>query len=734
MKIPGSQMLVNPVRTNETVSGAVNTPNVMGNFGIETKFAEIVEQNAYKYQELRDNEQILGSESCTLENAQDIQGHQLGLKTDPSYYEKEDKFIELTQRFKDRKEKYLKLARENGYKEEIINATVEKLDRDFEEIKAIHGKYSLDYLKEKNKKADYLMADERAKTMSQIYLNGSYEKGNMQYKENGIALWKMYQKENLTPEQFTSRVNRSKQDAIASRVMALVNTSEIEVTKKTEDGKEIKVKVTGEELLNEWRKKGPQEFQELFGDLQQKFGDYDVVLTADDFELFQSSINGAVNAIETKRKAKEEDTLYGDNKKIKEIKKNFFAVESKKYPSGISPNMVGDRLYTDAMNNYYNTQFKNYREGDLLGYRAKIIDDSNTQELFYNDQGISGIEIINKNLEEGQRYAGGYEEIGKRIILDGKSLDYKERGVRNAYGYNTARMLAKPDSETSNLIANIYSPNSRVLLAKTKGEKKEVKVDVSNSLNKYEKLIKTTKTARPVTAMSPAVPYGATAQMNAKEPEWEVLLGAEYQNSGYTGLTIFGKMEGLKYAAKQNDINAQATVSDMQNIAQDVLVLSVLEETGGILPEDVADDLGMKSNAGMIITELGITEQSKIYNYYLQENKDVQKNLFETLTPAFNEIMGDTEIGDLGNGRFVRLEGVKDVGKETKGINDFLRNNDFTAIIGQNPDGTPITKIVKGDELIPVARAGSNKLLITYNGNPVLLNGGVAVYEVGGIE
>lgn len=707
-----ANLLVNPMKTTPTVTGKLQTPNLMANYGLETKFAEISEQNMIKYHELKDTEQILGSEAGIQEGVQDGQDFQLGLKTDDSYYKSPEKFQEFTKRYEERKSQYQKMAKENGYATDIVTATLEKMDREYEETRIIYGKYVIDYRKAEEKKAEYLVADERAKTMSQIYLNGNYEKGNMQYKDNGNALWKMYKKENLTPEQFTSRVNKSKQDAITSRVMALVNDP------------------NGAVILNEWSKKNPQEFQELFKELQQKFGDYDVILDTDDFELFQRSISGAANAIETRRKAKEEDTLYGDNKKIQERKKNFFAIESKNYPSGISPNMVGDRLYTDAMNNYYNTQFKNYREGDLLGYRAKIIDDSNTQELFYNDQGISGIEIINKNLEEGQRYAGGYEGIDKRIILDGKSLDYKERGVRNAYGYNTVKMLTKPDSETSNLIANMYSPNSRVLLAKTKG----VKVDVSNSLNKYEKLIKTTKTARPVTAMSPAIPYGATAQMNAKEPEWEVLLGAEYQNSGYTGLTIFGKMEGLKYAAKQNDINAQATVSDMQNIAQDTLILSVLEETGGVLPEDVADDLGMKSNAGMIITELGAKEQSKIYNYYLQENKDVQKNLFETLTPAFNEIMGDTEIGDLGNGRFVRLEGVKDVGKETKGINDFLRNNDFTAIIGQNPDGTPITKIVKGDELIPVARAGSNKLLITYNGNPVLLNGGVAVYEVGGIE
>lgn len=707
-----NSMLVNPVKTSETVNRAISTPDFMGNFGIETSLANIIEKNAYKYQELRDEEQIQYAKSYILDRTQAAQDYQLGLKTDDSYYKSGEKYKAYLEESKEKREAFEKLIKEKGIKPEIADAAIAKVMRQEKETEAIQGKFVTDYYEKKNKERNILLYDENSKAMSKIYLNGDSKVGNTQYKENGNTLWGMYQKENLTAEQFISRVNKAKQEAIVSQVMALVNIQ------------------NGEAILNEWSKKSPQEFQELFGELQQKFGDYDVILETDDFELFQRAINGAANAIETRRKAKEEDTLYGDNKKIQEIKKNFFAIESKKYSSGISPNMVGDRLYTDAMNNYYNTQFKDYREGDLLGYRAKIIDDSNTQELFYNDAGISGIEIINKNIEEGQRYAGGYKEVDKRIIFDGKSLDYKERGVKNVYGYNTTKMLVNPASETSNLIANMYSPNSRALLAKTKG----VRVDVSSSLNKYEKLIKTTKTARPITTMSPAIPYGATAQMNAKEPEWEVLLGAEYQNSGYTGLTIFGKMEGLKYAAKQDDINAQATVSDMQNIAQDALILSVLEETGGVLSEDVADDLRMKSNAGMIITELGAKEQSKIYNYYLQENKDVQKNLFETLTPAFNEIMENTEIGDLGNGRFVRLEGVKDVGKEVKGINDFLRNNDFTAIVGQNSDGTPITKIVRGDELIPIARAGSNKLLITHNGNPVLLNGAVAVYEVGGIE
>ena len=63
-----------------------------------------------------------------------------------------------------------------------------------------------------------------------------------------------------------------------------------------------------------------------------------------------------------------------------------------------------------------------------------------------------------------------------------------------------------------------------------------------------------------------------------------------------------------------------------------------------------------------------------------------------------------------------------------------MENNDFIAIVGKNPDGTDKTKIVKGKELVPISTSDGKQILITYNGNPVILNNAVAVYEVGGIE
>ena len=79
-------LIVNPVKTNPTVNGGVQTLNVMGNYGIESKFANMVEENAIKYMRLRDEEQLQLAKSYILEQMQDGEDFQMGLKSDDSYY------------------------------------------------------------------------------------------------------------------------------------------------------------------------------------------------------------------------------------------------------------------------------------------------------------------------------------------------------------------------------------------------------------------------------------------------------------------------------------------------------------------------------------------------------------------------------------------------------------------------------------------------------------------------
>ena len=147
-----ANLLVNPMKTTPTVTGKLQTPNVMANYGLETKLAEISEQNIIKYHELKDTEQILGSEAGIQEGVQDGQDFQLGLKTDDSYYKSSEKFQEFTKRYEERKSQYQKMAKENGYAADIVTATLERMDREYEETKVIHGKYVTDYLKEEERK------------------------------------------------------------------------------------------------------------------------------------------------------------------------------------------------------------------------------------------------------------------------------------------------------------------------------------------------------------------------------------------------------------------------------------------------------------------------------------------------------------------------------------------------------------------------------------------------------
>lgn len=707
VKIPGKQIVVNPVETNRSVTGGINTPNVMGGFGVERKFAEMTQQNILKYNNLKLESFNQFAQSYQIEDMQDCEDIQLSLKTESSYEKNSSKYAELLEKRKARRQEFEKQAKAMGMPQDLINAALEGTERNFGKTQAIYGKYETDYWEEESKKRNILLFDEQSSLASKTFLNGNLDEGMALYQANQKKLREGFDKGYITADQYVRTINLEKQNAIGSYVMSLVANNNT-------------LKLAELEAMK------PTKAEEFFKGLTGTYGDYDVIFDADDYDFLQRSLSSAKNSLEQKAKAQQELTLAKDDAGIQYRKKNNYKIESVKYPSGINPSFYGKDLYLASTNNYYNTQFKNSDEARQLGYRAKFLDDSNTQELFYNDLGVSGVEIANKNVEENYRYVGGMPEIDQEYFRNSMSLDYKDRGVKTAYGYNTTKLLSNPTSETFSLISNLYTPNARKLLDKTKN----VKLDITYGMSRYENTIRKVVAARPQTSPAPVIPYGATMQANYKEPEWEVLLGEQYQSSKYTDLTIFGTMEGLKYLSQKGDINAQATVTDMENIAQDFLITSVLEKTGGILSEDVADDLGMKSNAGLIITELGVKEQTKVYNYYLQNDEEIQKDMFNTLTPAFKEILGDKQIGDMGNGVFVEMKGVSDIGKEVRSLRDFLWHEDFKVPVGKNADGSPAFKIVKGNELVPISR-GDNTFLITYKNMPVLLNGSVAVYKVG---
>lgn len=702
MKIPGSQMLVNPVRTNETVSGAVNTPNFSQNLGIETKFAEMIEQNAYKYQELRDNEQILGSESFILEGTQDTQSFQLGLKTDDSYYKDSQKFTEFSDRFKNRKEMYLKMAKENGYKPEIIEAAISRMDREFEETKAIYGKYSLDYLKEKNKKADYLMADERAKTMSQIYLNGNYEKGNMQYKENGNALWKMYQKENLTPEQFSSRINKNKQEGIYSQVMSFVNVP------------------GGEEILNEMAGFGPQEFQKYFSPLQQKFGDYDVVLDSDDFDLFKRAISSGLSTINTRKKAQEQETLYDVAEAEKKLRDEPVDNALKLFPADVKLNENFVEFALAATNYKNGTNFKSLEEMSDNNVAPVTIQGKNDRSALYMDENISATEFMQERLREVNNMVGGRSVFEQTITIDNQ---YNNGKANYIMGYNGTILYAKGDTNFRYLYDNLYTAENKKILSKIG----DVEGDYLSAFKMYEDDFQPiTNTRHNFNTMLPGQMSG-----NPYKDDQGI-----YKRSGkYTETSLGGKLIGLRLAGMNGDKHAERTARDCEQLIKDTTLTLIMTENAGLLSEDLAKELELETYVNQPIEALNVTQKKKIINAYLEDpgrlsrlfggENPVKKQVRERLTLALTEMTAEFQTVDIGNGRFLNIRPDLNGGDVAKGINSVLQRQDF-----YNKNGL----IVPGKQIKVVGKTGSDDVLLFYNGEPLFDKAGNRAYiNIGGV-
>lgn len=705
-------IIVNPIKTQPTVNRAIATPNVSGNMGIERRAAETMDKILYEMDDIKTKNEIIGGEAAYAEVQEKVLEYQSMVRHNKEYYQDGTKLAELQSSIGEIKDKYRKMAQNNGYDMRFVNAYVDRMEQGYKASEQVFYQKFAEYSKKLQADNYLLVMDKKSKNNLTLAGIGDINGALDNYKENVDNLLRGQKEGFISMSELINAAGNLKNGIFHSYVNSFIDDPD------------------GIEKLNAMANYTDEQINQIFEGFNFEKDGYLSVNTPEDFESFRRSVARAVSAYETKVKAAEQVTLYEATKQIQYRKNNNFAIESKKYSATVPPSQIGETLYVDSTNNYYGTAFKDWREPIQLGYQFKLLDDSNSQEKFYNDIGISGVELINKNVEEYQMYAGGKEEDFARATRDGMAIDYHNRGIKTAYGYNVNKQLQNAGSETSNLLVRTYTPESRQVLSKINN----VNLNFTGNFEKFKEYKATFKTGRPTSSMAPSIPYGATAQMNTKEPEWEVLIGEEFENNKYTDLSVIGTIEGLGYTASKGDVNAKATSQDLTNIASDVFKLMAIEKMSGILSEDIADDLKIKASAGMFITDLSSAEQKKVFNYILREDDELKEEFVKVFEPVAKEILGDTQIGALTNGRFVRLNGVTNVSKEVRGLDDYMENNDFIAIVGKNPDGTDKTKIVKGKELVPISTSDGKQILITYNGNPVILNNAVAVYEVGGIE
>lgn len=688
MKIPGSQMLVNPVRTNETVSGAVNTPNFSQNLGIETKFAEMIEQNAYKYQELRDEEQFQYARSFILESIQAGQDFQLGLKTDDSYFKGKDKYEAYLQGNKDRKENFEKLAKERGIKPEIVEAALQRSDRAFKETEAIHGKYVADYSEQKNKERNILLYDENSKLMSKAVLNGDTGLGKELYDDSINSL--MYGLKNgyITADQMVARANAERENFLMSEIYSYVN----------DPNGEIKL----QELANKKFEDFYTEHEYLVG----KYGDYKSDLTYEDFARWQGHISGALSKINARASKEKKKTLADRNEYILKAQADPVETISKNYDYDVNLSDVSKEIAIGASNLKYGTSYTSLEEIDNSGKPIITIDSSNTLAPIYLDTGISGEEVMQKRIKEDLEFTGELNDKDTYLIREGQ---YSElRGL--IPGGIGMELYLNPESNFRKLHTNIYSIENRKMQKMLDG----TYVDSSSFIDNVSEMYDDSNG----TLMELSGRYSSGPTRNLVMTE-----------------TIGQTLKLLRQAGEQGDIHAKSASDDLENLFLAATKTLIVIENGGILSDEIAEETGVKK-AGLPLTELTVSERQKVMDYWLKEpgrlaklfggENPIKKQLKKDFIETAKEYTQNFQAVDTGYGNIVFLG--PDVDKNA--VQQEIIHDIFDPTVNfYKEDGKTIIPKTK---IKLLSRLGSGIIIPKYMGEPIYRNGKQVMFDVGG--
>ena len=673
MKISGSQMLVNPVRTNETVSGAVNTPNFSQNLGIETKFAEMIEQNAYKYQELRDEEQFQYARSFILESIQAGQDFQLGLKTDDSYFKDKDKYAEYLQGNKDRKETFERLAKERGIKPEIVEAALQRSDRAFKETEAIHGKYVADYSEQKNKERNILLYDENSKLMSKAVLNGDTGLGKELYDDSINSL--MYGLKNgyITADQMVARANAERENFLMSEIYSYVNDPD------------------GELKLQELANKKFEDFYTEHEYLVGKYGDYKSDLTYEDFARWQGHISGALSKINTRNNAKKESNLYEVQQAEADRINNPVKYILKQYPINTEVNLSADEILNATTNIKYGTEYTSLDEHIMAGHDILSIDKSTSRAELYKN--AFGKDLMELRIEENNYWTAGLPKYQAYAIADGQYMELAGtvlggRGIelyKNSQNFkDTMDWLNSEDNKK----VQAMIPNIDVSPVQFADGIEEV---YGYSRSRYQ---------GPTTELGMIV--------SKTEPAQEV--------TALFNPTL--ALKSLEESARLGDPSAKRQYEDIKGIYTRMLKTMIGYENGGILSEELADELDIKQ-FNVPISSLDDKQREKIFTYYAQnptelfgsKNKMVQE-VKRQFNVVLNEWFQDYQTVNLGTAGTLLIDKNMNGRDVQDAMSEFLeRGEDFYL-----QDG--IHKVSRR-EITLRNRIGSNVIVPFYKGLPL---------------
>lgn len=680
-----NSMLINPVKTSETVNRAISTPDFMGNFGIETSLANIIEKNAYKYQELRDEEQIQYAKSYILDRTQAAQDYQLGLKTDDSYYKSGEKYKAYLEESKEKREAFEKLIKEKGIKPEIADAAIAKVMRQEKETEAIQGKFVTDYYEKKNKERNILLYDENSKALSKSMLNGNFIQGKEFYENNIQTLLKGLEKGYISADQMVDRANRELNNLLVSEVYSYINTAD------------------GIVKLNEMANMSYEDFYKSHEGLVRKYGNYSSELTYSNYEIWKQSISGAVNKINARNSANEKKNLYKELVARNEMLEKPVEYVTSKYAPGTQKSTYANEILTETTNIKYGTNFTSLEEHIKAGHKILSVDKTTSLAPLYET--ASGPEIMQARIHEKDEWGAECSEEVSNAIADGAYLEMAGKvlgGVgielyKTNYEFkvNQDWLYSAENIKCQKMLPNIdLSPETFM---------DSIKTNYGKEINK----------AGPIVGLGMALAGDTIKEVNH-------IFNPEKFLTTLHDMAIFG------------DAAAERMYADIKGQYTDLVKTMIIHKTGGILSQDLAEELDIKSY-NVTIESLTPEEKRKVFNYFVDDSKGLfEGKEYEEVKNKFVknvEIWGkDYQTVDLGTAGTIITD-------------KSLKGQDIQDVVSLNLDrkreyylSNRKTKVPRREIKIET-RLGSNILMPTYAGQPLYdENGNQIIFDLGEIK
>ena len=186
-------------------------------------------------------------------------------------------------------------------------------------------------------------------------------------------------------------------------------------------------------------------------------------------------------------------------------------------------------------------------------------------------------------------------------------------------------------------------------------------------------------------------------------------------------------MNGDKHAAR--------IAKDCEQLIKDTTIFLIMQENGGLLSEDLAEELKIPQYANQPLEALTQTQKNKVFNAYLEdpgrlkqlfggENK-YKKQVRENLEKALIEMTSEAQTADIGNGRFLNIRRDLNASDVAKGILSVLQTKNFIT-----KDGL----IAPSKEIKVVSKIGSDDVILFYNNKPLFNEDGSRAYiNIGGV-